>query len=175
MAENVLHYDQFDTPVGKLLLVSDGENLLRIDYMTEDKLEEIEKWAHKFWENVQLQPTSDSVLAVGKRELTAYFKKGKKTFDIPFSFQGTDFQKLVWQALYDEVAYGQTKTYKDLAIAVGKPKAVRAVGGAVNKNPLSIIVPCHRIVGSNGKLVGYNGGLDRKKYLLDLELGTLFV
>jgi len=82
---------------------------------------------------------------------------------------GTPFQKQVWEALMDTIPYGKTRTYKEIAVEIGKEKAVRAVGGAVNKNPISIIVPCHRVIGSNGKMVGYNGGISIKEYLLEME------
>jgi len=101
-------------------------------------------------------------------QLDAYFKKELKEFCLPLKIAGTSFQLNVWKALLT-VPYGQTNSYKNLAIRIGNPKAVRAVGGANNKNPISIILPCHRIIGSDGKLVGYGGGMDAKKYLLELE------
>ncbi|MCK9159916.1 MAG: methylated-DNA--[protein]-cysteine S-methyltransferase [Bacteroidaceae bacterium] len=101
-------------------------------------------------------------------ELEEYFKGERKVFDLPLNLIGTDFQKKVWSALC-EIPYGETCSYKDIAVAVGKPNASRAVGMANHRNPIVIIVPCHRVVGANGSLVGYGGGLDRKKWLLDLE------
>ncbi|MFD2208298.1 methylated-DNA--[protein]-cysteine S-methyltransferase [Virgibacillus halophilus] len=174
MRKSFLHTDQLNTPIGLLLLTSDGESLLRIDYMSENKLFEVQHWADKHFQQVELQPIEDQVLEDAKQQLTEYFTEKRQTFDIPIVFLGTDFQRRVWQALYEDVPYGLTQTYKGIAAAIHHPNAVRAVGGAVNKNPLSIIVPCHRIVGSNGKLVGYNGGLDKKQYLLDHELTGLF-
>ncbi len=102
------------------------------------------------------------------KELNEYFAGKRKTFTIKYSFDGTEFQNKVWQALCD-IPYGETRSYKEIAIAVGNPKASRAVGLANNKNPISIIVPCHRVIGANGKLVGYAGGLDMKETLLKLE------
>src|SRR5699024_8165877 len=96
-------------------------------------------------------------------------QEGRQAFSVPMKLYGTPFQKEVWHALMDTIPFGKTSTYKGIAQAIGKEKAVRAVGGAVNKNPISIIVPCHRVIGSNGKMVGYNGGLDKKEYLLALE------
>ncbi len=97
-----------------------------------------------------------------------YFAGGRKDFDLPLCPRGTEFQKKVWSALR-EIPYGETRAYGEIAAAVGNPKAARAVGMANNRNPISVIVPCHRVIGSDGKLVGYGGGLDIKEFLLDLE------
>ncbi len=102
------------------------------------------------------------------KELEEYFRGERKKFDIEYELEGTEFQKKVWQALLT-IPYGETRSYKDIAIAVGNPKASRAVGMANNKNHIAIIVPCHRVIGSNGKLVGYAGGLDVKEALLRVE------
>jgi len=104
-----------------------------------------------------------------KTQLDQYFKGERKNFELPLFYDvGTSFQQCVWQNLL-AVEFGKTACYQDIAIAVGSPKAVRAVGGANNKNPISIIVPCHRIVGKTGKLIGYGGGLWRKEWLLAHE------
>lgn len=104
-------------------------------------------------------------------ELVQYLAGKRQTFDVPLAPQGTEFQQVVWKALED-IPYGQTRTYAELATAIGKPTAARAVGGANNKNPLPIFIPCHRVVGANGKLVGYAYGLPIKEFLLDLEAKT---
>ncbi len=101
-------------------------------------------------------------------QLCEYFAGKRKHFDVPYTLTGTDFQKKVWQALC-EIPYGETRSYKDIAMAVGNDKASRAIGLANNKNPVTIIVPCHRVIGSSGKLVGYAGGLEMKKFLLAME------
>lgn len=101
-------------------------------------------------------------------QLVEYFEGTRKIFDFPCELRGTQFQKKVWNALCD-IPYGETRSYKEIAIAVGNEKASRAVGMANNKNPIVIAVPCHRVIGANGKLVGYAGGLSMKQYLLDLE------
>lgn len=101
-------------------------------------------------------------------ELGEYFKGKRKHFDIPLSLHGTPFQKVVWDALC-HIPYGETRSYKEIATAIGRPKASRAVGMANNKNPIPLLVPCHRVIGANGLLVGYAGGLDLKKKLLQLE------
>ena len=101
-------------------------------------------------------------------ELNEYFNGERTRFTVPLDTQGTHFQKQVWRALID-VEFGQTKSYQEIALAINNPKAVRAVGAANGKNPISIIVPCHRIIGANGKLTGYAGGLERKEWLLKHE------
>jgi methylated-DNA-[protein]-cysteine S-methyltransferase len=101
-------------------------------------------------------------------QVREYLKGHRQTFDFPYELHGTEFQKKVWNALC-QVPYGETRTYKEIASVVGNPKASRAVGMANNKNPLMVVVPCHRIVGTDGNLIGYAGGLDMKKALLELE------
>lgn len=101
-------------------------------------------------------------------QLSAYFRGELREFAVPLDLWGTDFQKQVWQALC-KIPYGETRTYRDIAAAVGNPKACRAVGNANGKNPIPIIVPCHRVVAAGGKLGGYSGGLDKKEFLLKLE------
>ncbi|HOB21123.1 MAG TPA: methylated-DNA--[protein]-cysteine S-methyltransferase [Candidatus Atribacteria bacterium] len=105
------------------------------------------------------------------RQLKEYFSGTRKAFDLPLEPAGTPFQQRVWKALKD-IPYGEVRTYKDIATAIGDPKACRAVGMANNKNPIAIIIPCHRVIGSNGKLIGYGGGLHIKQYLLELEKGN---
>ena len=111
---------------------------------------------------------STPLLRQAAAELREYFEGERKIFTIPLAPKGTPFQQRVWAALR-EIPYGATRSYKELAIAVGNEKACRAVGMANNRNPLPIFIPCHRVVGSDGKLVGYAGGLDVKKHLLELE------
>ena len=103
-----------------------------------------------------------------RRQLQEYFAGQRNVFDLPLDFAGTDFQKKVWQALLN-IPYGQTRSYRDIAEQVGNIKAVRAVGAANGKNPISIIAPCHRVIGRSGKLVGFAGGLDKKEILLNIE------
>ena len=101
-------------------------------------------------------------------QFTEYLIGERKSFDLPFKLTGTDFQNRVWRALC-EIPYGETRSYKQIAEAIGNPKAVRAVGMANNRNPLLVLVPCHRVIGSNRQLVGYAAGLDKKQFLLHLE------
>ena len=101
-------------------------------------------------------------------QIMEYMEGKRKTFDFPYELSGTDFQKKVWKELC-KIPYGETRTYKEIATSIGNPKASRAVGMANNKNPITIVVPCHRVVGSNGKMVGYAGGLEMKEALLQIE------
>ena len=112
----------------------------------------------------------DSALPELHEQLTAYWDRELQTFDVPLVKQGTDFQQKVWAALR-RIPYGQTWSYGRLAVEVGQPTASRAVGMANGRNPVGIVVPCHRVIGSTGSLVGYGGGLERKKFLLALENG----
>ena len=107
------------------------------------------------------------------RQLDEYFAGTRKTFDFPYRLHGTAFQEKVWAALR-EIPYGETRSYKDIAEAIGHPKAFRAVGMANHANPIFIAIPCHRVIGANGSLVGYGGGLEMKRALLDLESGKVY-
>lgn len=108
------------------------------------------------------------LLSMATIQLDEYFQGKRTTFSLPFKLTGTPFQLAVWKELQN-ISYGQTTSYKEIAQKINKPKACRAVGMANNKNPLPIIIPCHRVIGSNGKLIGYAGGLKLKNYLLELE------
>ncbi|QGH33841.1 methylated-DNA--[protein]-cysteine S-methyltransferase [Gracilibacillus salitolerans] len=165
---NSLNYFPYDSPLGTLLLVSYDQHLIFIKFGTIEEYEqEIIAWAEKHSLPTNLVESKES-LTETISQLDQYFKGERKTFSIPYRFYGTPFQKKVWQALA-EVEYGKTCSYLDIAKNIDSPKAVRAVGGANNKNPISVIIPCHRVIGKNGKLVGYGGGLDKKEYLLELE------
>jgi methylated-DNA-[protein]-cysteine S-methyltransferase len=111
------------------------------------------------------------VLARTAGQLEEYFEGARESFDLPLALRGTEFQRSVWEALLG-IGYGQTLSYAQLADRIGRPTAVRAVGHANGRNPVSIIVPCHRLVGSDGSLTGYGGGIDNKRRLLDLERGA---
>lgn len=104
-------------------------------------------------------------------ELREYFEGSRRSFDVPLELHGTPFQERVWAALLD-IPYGETRSYGEIAAAVGSPRACRAVGMANHNNPICIIVPCHRVIGKNGSLTGYGGGLDKKRLLLELEAGN---
>jgi methylated-DNA-[protein]-cysteine S-methyltransferase len=115
---------------------------------------------------------SDPVLRAAAEQLAEYFAGRRTGFELPLAATGTPFQRAVWDAL-QEIPYGRTWSYADVALHIGNPRAVRAVGAANGRNPLPIVVPCHRVVGANGTLAGYGGGLENKRILLDLESGAL--
>ncbi|MGI5193727.1 methylated-DNA--[protein]-cysteine S-methyltransferase [Streptomyces sp. CA-288835] len=150
-----------DSPYGPLTLVA-TDGVLSGLYMTDQR--------HRPPEETFGAP-DDTPFGETIDQLKAYFASELKEFDLPLRLDGTPFQRTVWEQLR-RIPYGETRSYGELADAVGNPKASRAVGLANGKNPLGIIVPCHRVVGANGSLTGYGGGLDRKKRLLDFERGT---
>ena len=126
-----------------------------------------------FVEQLRRDVVSNLVVELAIRQLEQYLAGDRREFDLPILLQGTEFQKRVWQQLL-AIPFGQTSSYLDIATAIGNPKAVRAVGAANGQNPISIIVPCHRVVGSDGSLIGYGGGLWRKEWLLRHE-GSLLL
>jgi len=150
------HYQLLDTPIGSLRLVSDGAALTKIEFPQQHSTssDEIE--------------TTDPVLSVCATQLTEYFAGQRQAFSLPLNAGGTIFQNEVWSALTD-IPFGELRSYSDIACAIGRPKAVRAVGAANGRNPLPIIVPCHRVIGSNGSLTGFAGGIPLKTKLLQLE------
>lgn len=154
-----LYYQYFKTPLGFMKSIGDSKYLISLEFAS-DELSLSDKDGMINSENAILKQT--------KEELKAYFQGNLYNFTVPYSFHGTDFQKKVWSALAD-IPYGETISYEELATRIGNPKACRAVGQTNNKNPIAIIVPCHRVVGKNGKLVGYGGGIDKKEWLLSLE------
>jgi methylated-DNA-[protein]-cysteine S-methyltransferase len=159
------------TPVGELLLTADGDALTAVFF-------ERHRGGHD--ERPLALARSGSrddahpVLAAATTQLGEYFERRRQVFDLPIAPAGTVFQQRVWQALL-EIPFGATTSYGEIARRLGQPPgASRAVGLANGSNPISIIVPCHRVVGADGSLTGYGGGLDRKRYLLDLERDLLF-
>ena len=177
----------FQSPIGVLILESDGVGLSRLEICREseqsERATEAEQEGTLFrTEEIMVLTGAEEVTLSqkGKKtelspilwqavtELTEYFAGKRREFTVPVSLMGTDFQMQVWQKLR-EIPYGETCSYGQLAAAVGNPRAARAVGMANNRNPVMIIVPCHRVIGKNGALVGYGGGLPAKKYLLELE------
>lgn len=151
--KNLFYYN---TAIGKIGIAEDGNFITDIYFENEDGVKDA----------AQINETS--LIKEAIKQLTEYFEGDRNTFDLLIEPAGTEFQKKVWQALR-EIPYGETRTYKQIAAAVGNDKASRAVGMANNKNPISIIIPCHRVIGSNNKLVGYAGGLNIKEFLLNLE------
>ena len=148
----------YSSPVGQLTLVSNGEALVELNF-------ENGRYAKP------AQPVGDDkVLKQARRELDEYFAGKRKTFTVPVAPDGTEFQRKAWAAL-QKIPYGATRSYAQQAAAIGKPKAVRAVGAANGRNPVAIIIPCHRVIGADGGLTGFGGGMACKQQLLDLEQG----
>jgi len=156
-------YKTIPSPVGELTLIANDTALTAILWENEDpdrvRLGELEE--HK----------KHPVLLETERQLNAYFAGSLKKFSVKLAFTGTEFQKKVWNALVT-IPFGETRSYAQIAKQIGHPSAVRAVGAANGKNPISIIAPCHRVIGSNGKLTGFAGGLKAKALLLELESGN---
>lgn len=156
-----LFFMEIDSPVGVLKLVANDISLIAV------------LWENETPNRVRLAELIENkqhpILLETQKQLSEYFEGQRKIFDLPLNFEGTEFQQKVWQALLT-IPFGETRSYKDIAEQIGNVKAVRAVGAANGKNPISIIAPCHRVVGANGKLVGFAGGLENKDVLLKLEM-----
>ena len=150
------NYQYLESPLGKLRLVSNGMELLRIEF----------EGLHQ--NSLTDTATSDPAIAACTAQLNEFFRGERKTFDLPLAPKGTIFQQTVWTEL-GKIPYGELRSYRDIAEAIDKPTATRAVGAANGRNPLPIVVPCHRVIGSDGSLTGFAGGLDAKKILLKLE------
>lgn len=144
----------YDSKIGKLGIVENGNAITHVYFGEIIPI------------NVNLIETE--LLKKANEELQEYFSGKRKSFDLPLEPQGTEFQQKVWKVL-QEIPYGKTYSYKDVAVKIGNEKACRAVGMANNKNPIALLIPCHRVIGTNGKLVGYAGGLDIKEKLLNME------
>lgn len=153
-----MNYITFDTAVGRMRLIGDSQGIRELHLKTDETpFAPLEDWRE-----------SDEWLADAVQQLQAYAEGKLQRFDVRLNPQGTDFQKRVWQAL-SEIPFGEVRSYQEIAAAIGNPKAVRAVGGANGKNPIPVIVPCHRVIGADGSLTGFSSGLPLKKRLLALE------
>jgi methylated-DNA-[protein]-cysteine S-methyltransferase len=152
-------YCHFESPIGRLLLTSDGTALTGLYMEPSRKAQSTDGWRH----DANIAPLSAAV-----RQLSEYFSGTRREFDLPLRLQGTPFQQRVWREL-TEIPFGETLSYGQLAKRIGKPSASRAVGLANGSNPISLIVPCHRVIGADGTLTGYGGGLERKRWLLAHE------
>ncbi|MDR1132749.1 MAG: methylated-DNA--[protein]-cysteine S-methyltransferase [Synergistaceae bacterium] len=150
--KNVFHYD---FPIGKVGIAEKDDSISLVFFEGRENVSGYER-------------AETPLIKKAARQLDEYFAGTRTGFDLPLSLNGTEFQLSVWSALLT-IGYGETRSYKDIAAQIGKPHAVRAVGGANHRNPVAIIVPCHRVIGHNGSLTGYGGGLHVKQFLLDLE------
>ncbi len=155
------HYTVIDSPIGELLLVGADEHLQRLDIRGGRRPIQIApEWERR-----------DEAFAPVRDQLGRYFAGQLRAFDVPLSMDGNSFELRVWEALL-EIPYGETASYGEIARRIGEPGAARAVGLANGRNPMALIVPCHRVIGADGSLTGYGGGLERKRFLLDLESGV---
>jgi methylated-DNA-[protein]-cysteine S-methyltransferase len=153
----MLFYRYIDTPIGELELCANDAGLVSVLFVSTHKKELVKQ-----------AETEHPVLTETEKQLKAYFDKKRKEFDLPLALEGTDFQKRVWNQL-TKTRFGKTINYLELAKQLGDEKCIRAAASANGKNPISIIIPCHRIIGSDGTLVGYSGNLERKQWLLQHE------
>lgn len=149
------HYNIYETPLGEIVIQDNGYGIARIEWIDGCRLKRGEAGETERMKLAYLQ-------------LMEYFNGKRKSFDFPIRIRGTAFQQKVWKTL-QTIPYGEIRTYKEVGTLIGNEKAVRAVGMANNHNPLQIVIPCHRVIGLNGRLSGYSGGVERKQALLDLE------
>ena len=143
----------FDSPIGKIAVFAENEKIIRLDLKTKEKADSV---------------ITEKILIKAEKQLLEYFYGERKVFDLEFEFSGTEFQKFVWNELL-KIPFGETKTYGEIAGAIGKPKASRAVGSACGKNPVAILIPCHRVLETNGKTGGFAFGTETKEWLLSHE------
>ena len=157
-----LYLQKISSPIGELYLLANDQVLVAV------------LWGKDDFQRVKLNidqciaKSDHSILQKTQQQLAEYFLGQRKVFDLPLAFHGTEFQQQVWQALCS-IPFGESRSYLQIAEQIGNKKAVRAVGAAIAKNPISIVVPCHRVIGANGKMVGFAGGLDNKEILLKIE------
>ena len=165
--KRVIHIARFTTPIGPMYACATDIGVCLLDYTDRRMLEtEFKDLCKRL--NAVILPGENPFLSQVQEEIEEYFDGKRKSFDVPLHTPGTEFQNSVWRKLQD-IPYGSTRSYKEQAMAIGNPKAIRAVASANGANRISIIIPCHRVIGTDGSLVGYGGGLHRKKWLLDFE------
>lgn len=152
-----MSFGYYNSPIGKIKIDTEDNYIVGVNFVRKEEVE------------IKEDSISNDIVNKCKKQLDEYFNNERKEFDLEIKFlKGTEFQRKVWNELI-KIPYGETVTYKEIAKRISNPNAVRAVGGANNKNPIAIIVPCHRVIGSSGKLIGYADGIDKKDYLLKLE------
>lgn len=151
------YYKDINTVIGKVRIIEEDGYIIELQINKD------------FDKNEDILEKDTNILKNTERQLSEYFSGKRNTFDLKLNSKGTDFMKKVWRELLN-IPYGETRTYKEIAEKIGNPKGARAVGMANNKNPIPIIIPCHRVIGKNKKLVGYALGLDMKEFLLNLEI-----
>lgn len=170
---NKIQTQTYASPCGKLQLGSLGDRLCLCNWTNEKHPGRIDKRLQTFFK-AEYEETPSDVTQEAMRQLDEYFRRERTLFTVPLLFAGTDFQQAVWQQLL-QIPYGQTLSYGAMAAQLGIPKAVRAVANANGANAISIFAPCHRVVGSDGSLTGFGGGIEAKRFLLALEQGGLLI
>ncbi|MEY8234828.1 methylated-DNA--[protein]-cysteine S-methyltransferase [Lachnospiraceae bacterium 66-29] len=158
-------FDYYKSPLGNMVIMEEDNAIIRLSLCTQKS-----EFLESSYSPDPMSHATTTLIENAKAQLTDYFQGTRQIFDLPLNPSGTSFQKKVWQALC-QIPYGQTRSYKEIALAIDNPKGCRAVGMANNRNPIMLIIPCHRVIGSNGTLVGYAGGLDIKEWLLEHEKG----
>ncbi len=167
MADNIIYVQQYHAPCGSLMLGSSGDRLCLCNWLEEKHPGRVDRRIQSTLDAVYRDGGSDVTIEAAN-ELDEYFAGQRTAFDVPLLFLGSGFQERVWRGLLD-IPYGYTVTYGEFSCLLGMPSAVRAVANANGANAISIFAPCHRVIGSNGSLTGYGGGLAAKKFLLELE------
>lgn len=157
----IIKYYDFETPIGKMTIFFSEKGIVQLSVKDPDDINMLKR---KYGQVKRVSSEENHY----HKEIIEYLQGNRKEFTLPLDLKGTDFQLKVWKELLN-IPYGETRTYKDIAKAIGNPKGARAVGNALNKNPVLIVVPCHRVIGSNGQLVGFGGGIHMKAWLLELE------
>ncbi len=170
MSDNKIHIQSYSSPCGEMILGSYNNKLCLCDWQNEKRRLQIDTRIRKGLRASYVESGSD-VLTQAITQLEEYFHNKRTTFDIPLLFVGTDFQQAVWRELL-HIPYGQTYSYAALSQRMNHPEAIRAIAAANGANAISVFVPCHRVIGSNQRLIGYAGGLPAKQFLLDLESPT---
>lgn len=171
--ENIIKTRLYNSPCGMLLLGSFGDKLCLCDWQVEAHRDNVDRRLKRVLK-AEFEEGTSEVIEKAIAQLDEYFARRRREFDVPLLFVGTEFQKAVWNDLL-RIPYGTTISYGQMAQRIGMPKAVRAVANANGANSISIFAPCHRVIGSNGTLTGYGGGLEAKRRLLELESSPLFV
>ena len=165
--KQIIHIQYYNSPCGEIILASVDNELFLCDW---NKMPSAQRNMHRITQHINavFKIETSPVIEQAQRQLNEYFLCQRQTFDIPLHPIGTDFQHKVWNVLR-HIPYGETRSYKHIAEIIGIPQGVRAVAGAIGANGISILIPCHRIIGSNNSLTGYTGGLKAKKMLLEIE------
>lgn len=160
-------FDYYKSPLGNMIIIEENNAITALSLCTQEP-----KNLDTSFSPDDMSRTTTALLETAKSQLTEYFQGTRRIFDLPLNPSGTPFQKKVWQALC-QIPYGETRSYKEIALQIDNPKGFRAVGLANNRNPIMLIIPCHRVIGSDGALVGYAGGLHIKEWLLEHEKGNM--